>query len=164
MVNRNIWLTRKEIISHSENGNSFEWFLLIHYFHIFHRYVDKLMEKKEDWSLCFRGGKLLRGHQTNNMAEANMCIIKDIILNRYVVHWKMLLQKFILHWHKLSIDRHIFISTECSTVQCTYTVLAFDLHRLFLGFLGLLFQPARWKYVIMLPGSDRNWWGMADVM
>lgn len=46
--------------------------------------MTKLMEKKEDWSIMYRAGYLVRGHQTNNFAEATMCIIKDIILNRLV--------------------------------------------------------------------------------
>ncbi|XP_064085327.1 uncharacterized protein LOC135200650 [Macrobrachium nipponense] len=45
-------------------------------------YLANLMERKQDWSLLFRAGNIMRGHHTNNYAESNMCLIKDVILNR----------------------------------------------------------------------------------
>ncbi|XP_066958964.1 uncharacterized protein [Macrobrachium rosenbergii] len=52
------------------------------YFTMFFRYVTNLIQRKEEWCILYRAGRLLRGNQTNNYAEATMCIIKDIILNR----------------------------------------------------------------------------------
>ncbi|XP_076051614.1 uncharacterized protein LOC143031532 isoform X2 [Oratosquilla oratoria] len=46
------------------------------------RYLTKLVESKEDWSIHYQAGRLLHEHQTNNFAESAVCIIKDIILNR----------------------------------------------------------------------------------
>lgn len=46
------------------------------------RYLTTMIEKRKEWSIMYRAGSLLRGHQTNNFAEANIAIIKDVILNR----------------------------------------------------------------------------------
>ncbi|XP_043240097.1 uncharacterized protein LOC122390827 [Amphibalanus amphitrite] len=48
----------------------------------FTRYMEELVERRAEWALAFRSGEVLRGHHTNNFAEATMCVIKDIVLNR----------------------------------------------------------------------------------
>ncbi|XP_050732621.1 uncharacterized protein LOC127006592 isoform X2 [Eriocheir sinensis] len=46
------------------------------------RYLSKLIERQEEWSIIHRQGKLPHRHLPNINAESTMCIIKDIILNR----------------------------------------------------------------------------------
>ena len=58
--------------------------MLIHAF--LYRYVEDFMKRRAEWSLAFRSGEVLRGHHTNNFAEATMCVIKDIVLNRCVLN------------------------------------------------------------------------------
>ncbi|XP_064454590.1 uncharacterized protein LOC135365803 [Ornithodoros turicata] len=44
--------------------------------------VEAMLERKEEWVLLFRNTITIRGHNTNNFAEASIRILKDIILNR----------------------------------------------------------------------------------
>jgi len=44
--------------------------------------VDEFILREEEWVLLFREWQLTRGHNTNNFAEANIRILKDIILER----------------------------------------------------------------------------------
>jgi len=46
------------------------------------KYVFKLMKLKHDWAHCFRKELRIRGNNTNNYAEATMCILKDKIFDR----------------------------------------------------------------------------------
>ena len=48
----------------------------------FLNYIKDVMELKESWALCFRTELMLRGHNTNNNAEAQFLVIKDKILQR----------------------------------------------------------------------------------
>ena len=48
----------------------------------FGQYMDGVFDLKEDWSLVFRYGVLLRGNQTNNHAEAQFLVMKDTVLQR----------------------------------------------------------------------------------
>nr|CAB3263138.1 uncharacterized protein LOC104265534 [Phallusia mammillata] len=50
--------------------------------HLFLRYVDHWMAKKEKWCLAYRNGLLTRGQNTNNCCESTIRIIKDIVFNR----------------------------------------------------------------------------------
>lgn len=43
--------------------------------------VKALLQKKEEWVTLFRSATATRGHNTNNFAEATICVLKDIILN-----------------------------------------------------------------------------------
>ncbi|XP_076036776.1 uncharacterized protein LOC143022436 [Oratosquilla oratoria] len=49
-------------------------------------YFRSAVERREEWSLPWRCGFLLRGHNTNNMCESMMMVIKDIVLNRNKAH------------------------------------------------------------------------------
>ena len=44
--------------------------------------IEKFLERKQEWAKLFRMELLMRGHHTNNFAEATMRILKDIILER----------------------------------------------------------------------------------
>ncbi|KAF0295676.1 hypothetical protein FJT64_006855 [Amphibalanus amphitrite] len=46
------------------------------------RYMEGLIERRAEWAIAYRQGSALRGNHTNNYAEATMCIIKDIVMNR----------------------------------------------------------------------------------
>ncbi|XP_043192573.1 PKS-NRPS hybrid synthetase cheA-like isoform X2 [Amphibalanus amphitrite] len=48
----------------------------------FARYMEGLIERRAEWAIAYRQGSALRGNHTNNYAEATMCIIKDIVMNR----------------------------------------------------------------------------------
>ena len=58
--------------------------IFLHYYCSYSSYLDSLIERRDEWAISFRTGALLRGHHTNNFCEATMCIIKDIVLNRWV--------------------------------------------------------------------------------
>lgn len=44
--------------------------------------IEDFLERKEEWAKLFRDYLIMRGHHTNNLAEATMRILKDIILER----------------------------------------------------------------------------------
>uniref|UniRef100_A0A2S2PBP9 SWIM-type domain-containing protein n=2 Tax=Schizaphis graminum TaxID=13262 RepID=A0A2S2PBP9_SCHGA len=48
----------------------------------FESYITNLYQRKEEWALCYRKGLITRGQNTNNISEAGMKIIKDVILDR----------------------------------------------------------------------------------
>lgn len=48
----------------------------------FTKYVTKLWERKKEWCLSYRKESPTRGHNTNNLVEASIRVIKDIILQR----------------------------------------------------------------------------------
>ena len=48
----------------------------------FIKHVDHLYDRKEMWAFAYRKNILVRGHNTNNFAEASFRIFKDIILKR----------------------------------------------------------------------------------
>ena len=48
----------------------------------FGQYMDGVFDLKEDRSLCYRVGVLLRGNQTNNHVEAQFLMMKDNVLQR----------------------------------------------------------------------------------
>ena len=48
----------------------------------FVKYMQNLDGIKESWALCYRTHLLIRGHNTNNNAEAQFLVIRDIILQR----------------------------------------------------------------------------------
>ncbi|XP_066968606.1 uncharacterized protein [Macrobrachium rosenbergii] len=54
-----------------------------HKYNQYRRYLWRLVQRREEWSLSFRAGKLFHGHNTNNYAESTICIIKDVIHNRF---------------------------------------------------------------------------------
>lgn len=45
-------------------------------------YLEDLIERKEEWAICFRAALLIRGCQTNNYIEAQFLVVKDTILRR----------------------------------------------------------------------------------
>lgn len=45
-------------------------------------YVNLNWERRHDWATCFRNGSTMRGINTNNYAEAGICILKDIVFKR----------------------------------------------------------------------------------
>ena len=48
----------------------------------FQNYVSKLWLRKEEWCLAWRTSPCLRGHHTNNIAEASIRLYKDQVLQR----------------------------------------------------------------------------------
>lgn len=48
----------------------------------FHAYFQKLYNRHEEWAICFRDTLPVRNHNTNNLDEAAMRILKDKILLR----------------------------------------------------------------------------------
>ena len=49
----------------------------------FPRYMEDLIRRKKEWAVAFRSGLVTHGNHTNNYAESTMCILKDVVLNRY---------------------------------------------------------------------------------
>ena len=45
-------------------------------------YLDDLIERKQEWAVCFRDELLVRGCHTNNYLEAQFLVLKDTILRR----------------------------------------------------------------------------------
>ena len=48
----------------------------------FGKYLDTLYEYKESWALCFRNEISTRGNNTNNYAESQFLIMKELLLQR----------------------------------------------------------------------------------
>ncbi len=63
--------------------------------------VQEMLDKKEEWVKLFRSDLLYRSHDTNNLAEACMRILKDIILTRTKAYNFPSLVDFIVHVWKL---------------------------------------------------------------
>lgn len=63
--------------------------------------------------MMYRAESLLRGHQTNNFAEANMTIIKYVILNR--------LEEFIRH---ASPDDQVSFLVKSTILSCGVVILS----------------------------------------
>lgn len=55
---------------------------LVKQFPKFVNYLHNLYERRQEWALCVRKGLITRGQNTNNISEAGMKIIKDVILDR----------------------------------------------------------------------------------
>ena len=55
---------------------------LVKTYPIFITYLTNLYQRKEQWALCFRKGLITRGQNTNNISEAGVKIVKDVILER----------------------------------------------------------------------------------
>lgn len=52
---------------------------------LFEKYLDRFhknLKRKQEWVKLFRSEVIIRGHQTNNYAEASIRILKDIVLSR----------------------------------------------------------------------------------
>lgn len=54
-------------------------------------------KKKDQWALCFRKGLITRGQNTNNISEAGMKIVKDVILQRTKAYSPVQLFYFIIN-------------------------------------------------------------------
>ena len=48
----------------------------------FLQHIQSVWEKRHDWAHCYRTCLPLRGHQTNNIAEAGIRILKELIFSR----------------------------------------------------------------------------------
>ncbi|KAH6933228.1 hypothetical protein HPB50_013737 [Hyalomma asiaticum] len=44
--------------------------------------IEKFLQRKAEWVLLFHSKLMTRGHNTNNFAEASICILKDAVLHR----------------------------------------------------------------------------------
>lgn len=62
---------------------SFSLFSLLIYIPYNISHLSSLVQRKEEWAIAFRAGAMLRGHHTNSFCETTICIIKDVVLNRY---------------------------------------------------------------------------------
>ena len=49
-------------------------------------YINWVCELRQDWSICFRDGFILRRYQTNNSAEAKFLAMKDGMSSRVKCH------------------------------------------------------------------------------
>jgi len=68
--------------------------------------IDELLEKKEEWVKLFRMDLMYRSHNTNNLAEACIRILKDIILTRTKAYNVPSLVDFIVNvWELYFKDR-----------------------------------------------------------
>lgn len=48
----------------------------------FQGYIEKWWQKRMEWALCYRKSLLVRGNHTNNVAEAGIRIVKEIVFGR----------------------------------------------------------------------------------
>ena len=48
----------------------------------FKSYIEKWWQKRMEWALCYRKSLLVRGNHTNNIAEAGIRILKEIVFGR----------------------------------------------------------------------------------
>ena len=48
----------------------------------FRSFIKKWWQKRMEWALCYRKSLLIRGNHTNNIAEAGICIVKEIVFGR----------------------------------------------------------------------------------
>lgn len=48
----------------------------------FRSYIEKWWQKRTEWALCYRKSLLVRGNHTNNIAEAGIRIVKEIVFGR----------------------------------------------------------------------------------
>ena len=75
-------------------------------------YIDGVCELRQDWSIIFRDGFLLRGNQTNNNAEAQFLVMKDGMLSRVKCHnINELFQKVVIDLEQHYIRRLISVSS-----------------------------------------------------
>ena len=48
----------------------------------FLKHVQGLWDKRKEWALCYRENLPIRGNNTNNISEAGVRILKEIVLSR----------------------------------------------------------------------------------
>ena len=48
----------------------------------FFKHIEGLWPKHKEWALCFRSELPIRGSHTNNVSEAGVCIIKEIVFSQ----------------------------------------------------------------------------------
>lgn len=67
----------------------------------FIKYLTNLYQRKEQWAAClaacFRKGLITRGQNTNNISEAGVKIVKDVILERTKAYFSIQLFFFIVN-------------------------------------------------------------------
>jgi len=71
-------------------------------------YLNTLYNRKEQWALCFRKGLLTRGKKKNNISEAGMKIIKDVILERTKAYSPVQLLFFIVYELEVFYEIKVF--------------------------------------------------------
>jgi len=47
----------------------------------FIQHVSNLWPRRDEWALCYRSGIPVRGNNTNNISEAGVCILKEIVFS-----------------------------------------------------------------------------------
>ena len=87
-------------------------------------YLKDVIQLKTSWALCFRSDLMLRGHHTNNNAEAQFLVIKDKILQR-VKEFNVvsLMQKLIIDFDDHFKDKLLSVA---SGSYDTFTARRFD--------------------------------------
>lgn len=63
----------------------------------FKKRIIKFLDRKEEWAKICRDHLIMRGHHTNNLAEATMRILKDIILERIKAYNVVALVDYIIN-------------------------------------------------------------------
>lgn len=90
----------------------------------FIHYLKDVMKLKTSWALCFRNELMLRGHNTNNNAEAQFLVIKDKILQRVKEYNVVsLMEKLIVEFKDHYKDKLLSVA---SGSYDTYTARRFD--------------------------------------
>lgn len=63
----------------------------------FKSYIEGLFHRRAEWAICFRNNYLIRGQNTNNISEAGVKIMKDVILERTKAYSSVQLFLFIIN-------------------------------------------------------------------
>lgn len=90
----------------------------------FQQYIKDVIKLKTSWALCFRTELMLRGHNTNNNAEAQFLVIKDKVLQRVKEYNVVsLMEKLIVEFKDHYKDKLLSVA---SGSYDSYTARRFD--------------------------------------
>ena len=70
-------------------------------------YIKNALERKEQWTLCFRKGLFTRGNKTDNFTESMIFVSKCVILNRIKAYNLLELVKFITEDFAMYLQRKL---------------------------------------------------------
>jgi hypothetical protein len=61
---------------------------------LFAKHMSKLKSRMEEWAVCYQKNLQIHGHNTNNIVEASIRILKDIVFDVLENYHKRRLIKF----------------------------------------------------------------------
>ena len=73
----------------------------------FRSYIEKWWQKRMEWALCYRKSLLVRGNHTNNVAEAGIRILKEIVFGRIKAYNLIQMFQFVTDAMELYYKKHL---------------------------------------------------------